>query len=97
LRLAQALTQLKPFGIGNPEPTFYSEGKLIDAKIFGKKNEHLKIFAQQENTTVEMLFFYQADLFSRLAKNSSVKTVYKIGVSQWQGREKVTLLLNHLI
>ncbi|MDH7476506.1 MAG: single-stranded-DNA-specific exonuclease RecJ [Microgenomates group bacterium] len=46
LELAKLIEKLEPFGIGNPRPTFYSRAEVVDAKVFGNKNEHLKIFVR---------------------------------------------------
>ncbi len=49
LELVKKLDSLAPYGVGNREPTFYTQGQLIDAKLFGKKNEHLKIIIKDLN------------------------------------------------
>src|SRR3989344_7329825 len=46
MSIVKELEKLQPFGIGNPQPTFYSEVEILDVKTFGKKNDHLKIIVR---------------------------------------------------
>ena len=93
-RLAKKIAKLTPFGIGNPQPTFYSEAKIIGAKIFGKKNEHLKIFLSDKNddafsSSFECIAFNQSQLFYQLSRGQSVKFVYHLELETWKGKEKI--------
>lgn len=85
LSLVKSLEQLAPFGMGNPKPTFYSQGKLIDAKLFGKTNNHLKIFVDD----LELIVFNQADKFKDLSRGQKIDVVYSLEVDKWNGREKL--------
>ncbi|MDO8497141.1 MAG: single-stranded-DNA-specific exonuclease RecJ, partial [bacterium] len=46
LTLAEKIEELQPFGMGNPQPIFYSEAEVVGTKLFGKKSEYLKIFVK---------------------------------------------------
>ncbi|PIV10682.1 single-stranded-DNA-specific exonuclease RecJ [Candidatus Roizmanbacteria bacterium CG03_land_8_20_14_0_80_35_26] len=48
LELVKSLESLEPFGIGNPRPTFLSEGIISNAQLFGKNNNHLKIWVKDD-------------------------------------------------
>jgi len=37
LKWVKLLEQLNPFGMGNPQPLFFSEGKIFDVKFLGKR------------------------------------------------------------
>jgi single-stranded-DNA-specific exonuclease len=44
-----ALDELKPFGMANPRPVFATDGaRLVDAKLVGKNQNHLKLILQDE-------------------------------------------------
>lgn len=85
LDLVKSLEVLEPFGIGNPRPTFYSEGTLTGAQLLGKTNSHLKIFVDG----LELLAFNQADKFKSLSRGQKIKVVYNLEIDRWNGREKL--------
>ncbi|GAB4218867.1 MAG: hypothetical protein Fur009_2160 [Candidatus Microgenomates bacterium] len=90
LNLIKKIESFAPFGIGNPQPIFYSEAILSDAKIFGKKNEHLKIFVENKNVThIEFIAFNQANLFSSLSRHQPIKILYTLEIDRWGNQEKI--------
>jgi single-stranded-DNA-specific exonuclease len=91
LKWIKLLEQLNPFGMGNPQPLFFSEGKIFDVKFLGKDNRHLKIYLTDENekSILEVMAFNQADIFKNLFRNQKIKVVYSLEVDRWGGKEKV--------
>ncbi len=91
-RLAHTLEKLQPFGMGNTQPTFLSEAELIDAKLFGKKNEHLKIYVKDPNARsfpLELIAFSQAKLFETLSTGMKMEIVYALEIDRWGGNERL--------
>lgn len=89
LSLVKALEKLQPFGIGNPAPTFYSQGEIIDAKMFGKKAEHLKIYVKDKDSfPLELVSFNNAQQFTSLARGKTVDIVYTLEIDRWGGSER---------
>lgn len=102
LQLAKLLEKIQPFGIGNPQPLFYSQAELIAAQIFGKKNEHLKLIVKSpetiaENSFLELIAFNQSSLFSKLSRGQKLEVVYTIEVDRWGEREMVRGKIVYLI
>ncbi|MCL4364118.1 single-stranded-DNA-specific exonuclease RecJ [Patescibacteria group bacterium] len=85
LEAVKSLEKLEPFGIGNPRPTFYSEEPLANAQIFGKTNNHLKIFLGD----LELIGFNQAEKFKKLSRGEIIKVVYNLEIDRWNNREKL--------
>jgi len=85
INLVKFLEVLEPFGIGNPKPTFYSEGVLTGAQLLGKTNAHLKIFVDG----FELIAFNQADKFKELSRGQKISIVYTLEIDRWNGREKL--------
>jgi len=85
LDLVKSLEVLEPFGMGNPRPTFYSEGILTGAQLLGKTQKHLKIFVDG----LELLAFNQADKFIKLSRGQKISVVYNLEVDRWNGRERL--------
>jgi len=92
IKLAQSLEKLQPFGIGNPQPLFYSEAGVIDARLFGKTNDHLKIFVKDptnKSFPLELIAFGMADKYKDLSTNKIINIVYKLEVDRWGGNERL--------
>jgi len=91
LHWVKLLESLYPFGIGNPEPLFFSEVKISNLYFVGKENKHLKIFVQDENhpSTLELIAFNQADIFKNLYRNQKIKVVYTLSIDSWGGQKTV--------
>lgn len=90
--LAHSLEQMNPFGIGNPNPIFNSEVELLDAKLFGKTQTHLKIFVkdtQNASFPLELIAFSAAEKFSQLSKGMKLNIAYNLEVDRWTGTEKL--------
>jgi len=92
LDLVKSLETLEPFGIGNPKPTFYSEGTLTGAQLLGKTQKHLRIFVDG----LEFLAFNQADKFKELSRGQKIKVVYNLEVNRWNGRGKLRGMVKSL-
>jgi single-stranded-DNA-specific exonuclease len=92
LNLVTNLEKLQPFGVGNPQPTFYSEVVLLETKLFGKKNEHLRLYVKdpEENMyPLELVAFGKGEIYSRLSPGMKMNIVYTAEINRWGGIEKV--------
>jgi single-stranded-DNA-specific exonuclease len=90
VELCNSLQLMQPFGIGNPQPVFYSKAQVIEAKLLGSTGKHLKMYVKQENSLpVEFVFFNKGDMFSKLSPGQTVDVVYTLDIDRWGGRERV--------
>src|SRR3989344_7179914 len=91
IKLAKELYVLRPFGIGNPQPTFVSDASLAHAQLLGKNQNHLKITVKSDGMMfpVEMVAWGKADLFTSLSRGQKAQVVYTLDVNKWNGREKL--------
>ena len=91
LSLSKELDVLRPYGIGNPQPTFVSDAEIVHAQLLGKNKNHLKITVKSESMMfpVEMIAWGKADLFTTLSRGQKAQIVYNLDVNQWNGREKL--------
>ena len=92
LELAKALESLEPFGIANPRPTFLSEDVITNAQLFGKTNNHLKIFIEN----LELIAFNQGEKFKQLSRGEKIKVVYNLEVDRWNERERLRGMIKFL-
>ncbi len=91
LRLVKSLEQLEPFGIGNPRPSFYSQVEIVDARLFGKTNDHIKIVVKDPRSpsTLELISFFNSRQFSQLSRGGIVDVTYTLEIDRWGGSEKL--------
>lgn len=91
LSLARDLEILNPFGVGNPQPSFVSTVELMNAQLFGKNNDHLKMFIKDVNSPnsfpLEIIAFGKADLFNNLSRDQKLDVAYQLDINRWNGRE----------
>ena len=92
LDLVKALEKLEPFGIANPRPTFLSEDVITNAQLFGKTNNHLKIFIEN----LELIAFNQGEKFKQLSRGEKIKVVYSLEINYWGNQEKVRGMIKFL-
>ncbi|KKQ02080.1 MAG: Single-stranded DNA-specific exonuclease [Candidatus Roizmanbacteria bacterium GW2011_GWA2_36_23] len=98
LALAKTIEKLQPFGIGNPQPKFYCEGKIIDAKLMGKNNQHLKIYIKDDASfPLEILSFNNGKEFINLSKGKKIEVVISLSVNRWNSKEQLQgILINSI-
>ncbi len=92
LSMARSIEQLNPFGVGNPNPTFYSEVELMEAKLFGKKNEHLKIYVkdvQNASFPLELISFSNSALYKKLTPKMKMQIPFSLEIDRWSGTERL--------
>jgi len=91
LNWVRILENLYPFGIGNPEPLFFSEVKISNLRFVGKENRHLKIFVQDENhhSTLELIAFNQGENFKNFYRNQKIKVIYTLLIDSWSKQKTV--------
>jgi len=98
-KLSTAIQNLKPFGIGNPQPTFVSSVQVIHARVLGKGKKHLKLQVKgltPVSSPLETIAFNQANIFKKLHKNQTIRIVYQIRLNRWNGRETLQGLIKHI-
>lgn len=85
IELVKSLEKLEPFGVGNPRPLFLSDIIVNNLQLFGKTNNHLKIFAG----TFELIAFNEKNKFGELSQGQKIEVVYALEIDRWRERERV--------
>lgn len=103
LKNHQTIQKLEPFGIGNPEPSFYFENlKVIDKQLLGRDKNHLKLLLDDPDTPktesipLESLSFWQAESYQDLKVGDTIDLVAKISLNEFRGQKKLQLINSHL-
>lgn len=85
-----ALSQLEPYGNGNPEPVFeFSKLTVLNRRTMGAEGQHVKYrFADKNGQNMEMIAFNKAAEFT--ADIGDIATVWcELGINEWNGRRAV--------
>lgn len=93
--LWESIKQLKPFGMGNPEPTFGSRAmELIEKRLIGQDKKHLKLLWKDEfNSVVESVWWQGAVYAEELLLGNNYDLAYKIDLNEYMGNRKVIMVL----
>ena len=84
----EELEKLNPFGAGNPQPTFFSNGcRVLSARILSDK--HLKFDVEQAGCRIGCIAFGLAERFDQLAGN--IDLLFRPGINSWRGQDSVQL------
>lgn len=87
------IDQLKPFGIGNPEPLFlFKNLKVTDKRLLGSQKEHLKL----KFGNLDAIAFKKGDLDSQIAISSSVDIIAFLSINAWNGNVSPQLMIKEI-
>lgn len=100
LDLANAITEMEPFGSHNPRPHFQIEGVYPSyPKKLGEKGNHARFFANfPEGHKVKSILFSEAEKYEDLIfGNTPVTMRGQLTVHRWQGREELQLTVEEMV
>ncbi|MHB1330470.1 MAG: single-stranded-DNA-specific exonuclease RecJ [Minisyncoccota bacterium] len=94
--LYKTLSQLAPFGTGNPKPVFrINNAEVKSARQFGKTGDHLEV--EFSNRVKAISFFTQMEKFGNLKSGVSVNVDAHIEKSFFRGRPDLRLRIVDII
>lgn len=96
LKLAELIETMEPFGIGNLEPLFLSSAEIIHAQIFGKLNNHLKIYVKDNDKNSkpnELLSFFGAQKITNFKEGKKTEIIYYLKINRWASKENLKLFM----
>lgn len=84
----QVIELLKPFGFGNPSPTFQTKNILLEnIKFIGESKNHLMFDLKQKGfSSRNAVWFGAGEYFKELSQNLVYDIVYKMKVESFQDR-----------
>ena len=89
--LVETLSTFAPFGCGNPEPTFMSQGLMVaGASTVGQDGRHLRFVAKSPRGTVQkFIAFNQGKRAAEATVGSMIDVAYHVGANEWNGRKEI--------
>jgi len=94
LELARALRAAGPWGQGFPEPLFDNRFELVSWRIVGGRHWRLDLRLDGAADVAEAILF-NAD--AGLSPPPRFRAAYQLDVNEWNGRERLQLILRHLL
>ncbi|WP_054027261.1 single-stranded-DNA-specific exonuclease RecJ [Bacillus sp. FJAT-28004] len=89
------LSQLEPFGMGNPSPRLlFKKTELADRRTIGKESRHLKLSLGSGRRLLDGIGFSMGMLAEGLKPGSKIDVVGELSVNEWNGQRKPQLQLH---
>ena len=86
------LEQLSPFGIGNPEPVFYTKlVSVVSTKVY--KEKHMGIKFENEGITFDAMWFNLREIIDLPSK---VDIAFTPGFNIWNGNKEIRLRIKDI-
>lgn len=97
--LYQKLQALKPFGMGNPQPTFgVEQARLVDVRAMGREQQHLKLRLQTDDgAAFSAVGFGMGDKLAELASAKKVNAAFTLNENVWNGKRELQLILKDIV
>jgi single-stranded-DNA-specific exonuclease len=96
--LYEAIQQLAPFGMGNPEPTFATKGVIVEStRVLGKDAKHLRLNLQQDDTRFEAIAFGMGELSAQIKAGDKIDVAYTVDENTWNGNTKLQLKVRDIV
>ena len=97
LAFANELYRLKPFGIGNREPVFLSEGLGVSSlDVVGRDGKHLSMRLFADGKVYKAVYFNKADLGKELAVGDKIDLVFSVKKNEYKDKEYVDLVVRDI-
>ena len=83
--------EFEPFGVGNPEPTFLTEGfKISEARTVGAAGKHLKMLLAGQNGQILDAICFSSEKDCPTS-GSFIDAVYNLSEDNWHGDKRLQL------
>ena len=102
MELWQALSNLRPFGLGNYEPVFKSQAVVKDFRVVGSTGKHLKLtlnespIVHRSPITFSAIAFNQGAWMDKLKPGQEVEVAYGLTLNDWNGQKNLELKVKDL-
>jgi single-stranded-DNA-specific exonuclease len=95
--LLDLISQLEPFGSGNPEPVFKAENLLvIETRRMGSDAQHVKLKLQDSGKKMMQFLAFSAPTHFFVEPGEYVTVWFQPTLNEWQGRRTIEGRLLHL-
>lgn len=95
--LVSELHKLEPYGMGNFEPVFATEGvTVLETRKLGKEQNHLKLKVEKDGRVFDAIAFRMADKLDILS-GDTIDMAYTVDENEWNGKVSLQLKVRDII
>lgn len=89
---SKSITELEPFGSGNPEPTLIIKNtKILSVKPVGSRGEHLQFPIQYGDQKIQAIAFRFGEHIDKINPESEYDIAFNLEINEWKGYKKLQL------
>jgi single-stranded-DNA-specific exonuclease len=97
LNFFNELEKMKPFGMGNDEPIFLSEGLgIAEMNTIGKENQHVRFRLFKDGTYYKAIYFDGSEEIKDLRFGDKIDVVYVVKKNEYSGSTYLDLVIKDL-
>jgi single-stranded-DNA-specific exonuclease len=96
LELANALSILEPYGVGNPIPTFVMRGVTVNEISSISGGKHTKLSLGDGRASYTAMFFSQSADATGLHVGDSADVLFTIDINEWMGKRSLQLIVKDI-
>ena len=96
LELANALSILEPYGVGNPIPTFVIRGVTVNEITSISAGKHTKLSLGDGTASYTAMFFSQSAEDTGLHVGDSADVLFTIDINEWMGKRSLQLIVKDI-
>jgi len=90
----EVLSQLGPFGEGNPEPSFATLGlRVLEVRRVGQEGGHLRLTVTDGNRALCCIAFRQGHQANSFSPGDAIDLIYSPDLNEWQGETSLQLVV----
>lgn len=93
LELYKHISQLEPYGNGNPEPVFSATGTVDSVRTVGAEGKHLKLTIDG----MSAIAFNQGNLFLKIRTGDKISFAYSLALDTYNGGNKLQLKIKDIL
>ncbi len=95
--LYKMLKKFDPTGIGNPTPTFVTNGvAVLHARTVGADGRHLKLTLEQGDKVFDAIAFGFGEFYIKLSPENKVDLVYRLEENFWNDKRNLQLKIRDI-
>jgi len=94
--IVDEISQLSPFGMGNPKPVFHLKEIPTDLRQIGSLKNHLKLQFKQDKVQLEGIGFGIGELYPHISPQTPVSVVGEVSINEWNGVRKPQIIIQDM-
>lgn len=94
--LVNAIKEIAPFGMGNPEPIFATDNvSVLELRKIGREQTHLKLKVEKDRKVFDAVGFGMADSVD-ISTGDNIDIAFQISENEWNGRKSIQLKIKDI-